>query len=144
MKKPAEVRAALVACIKTIQKSSGYANDVEASHVYPKWSQQIADAQDDNLYPKIFVVMETGNDNRLIGDNARLELDFAVVVIVKKIKTTDDPQVMADSFLDDFEKMIKLQGTLNGTVHDVSLPNFAVDGGALDPEGAVVVRLHTE
>lgn len=144
MRKPSEIRSALVACLGTIRKSSGYENDLAADHIYSKWIQRVADAGDDSLYPKCFVIMETGNDSRLIGENARKELDFAVVIIVKKVASTDDPQTMVDSFLNDLEKMIQLQDTLNGTVHDVSLPSFAVDGGALDPEGALVVRLHTE
>jgi hypothetical protein len=144
MKKPSEVRAGLVFCLGTIRKSSGYSNDLEAGHIYNKWIQTVADANEDILYPKCFVVMETGSDHRLIGENERVELNFAVVVIVKKRVPTDDVQDMIDRFLDDIEKMIKLQDSLNGTVHDVSLPDFAVDGGALEPEGALVVRLHTE
>lgn len=144
MKTATQVKQALVDCIKLIQKSNGYKNDLPVDHVYSRWNQTIADDHTDSTYPKAFVVMEVGNDERMPGEQEHRFLNFLVVFIVKKLKTTDDAQAMTESFLDDAERLVNLQSDLLQNVHAVSLTHFSIDGGILDPEGALVVRLQTE
>lgn len=144
MKTVTEVRTALISTLKTLKIANGYLNDLPDVKIYPRWIQTVADDQNDLAYPKCFVVTETGENSRLIGEQEQRGLNFNVIVIVKKVAPSDDAQTMIESFLTDMEKLIFRQSTLLGEIQDVEITHFAIDGGILEPEGALVMRLATQ
>ena len=144
MKTSAEVLAALVATVKLIKIANGYANDLPDDKVYSRWIPAIADNHNDDAYPKCFIIMSDGTDTKMPSEQELRNLVFHVAVSVKKINNSQDPQVMIMSYLNDLEKLFTAQHTLQGTVQDIAVTNFAVDGGALDPEGALILRLNTQ
>ena len=144
MKTADEVRTALVNTLKQIKIVNGYANDLPDTHIHPAYSRLLADDTTDSLYPKVFVVMQRGVNTRMIALNEKKDLDFVIIFVGKEVAPTDNIDTIVTAYLKDLERVIFDNDTLLGAVQDVSVVEFATDGGVCAPEGVILMHVTTE
>jgi hypothetical protein len=144
MKTSKEVRTALVDTLKVIKVANGYQNDLPDTHIHDTYTREIVDSEKDDLYPKVFVVMQRGVNTRLPSGNEQKILDFVIIFVGKKLATGDDIDAIVTAYLQDLEKAIFDNDTLGGAVQDVSVVEFATDGGVCSPEGVILLHVRTE
>lgn len=144
MKTVSEVKAALVAAVKLIKTANGYSTNLADSHVYDKYDGNLLSSSTDSLFPKVCVFPVYGDTQNLPGLNETRILDFVIIALVKAVSRTSDSVVMTESLLSDFEKLFHEQHNLFGNVFDARIQEFTMDGGALSPEGCVILKVRTE
>lgn len=144
MKDASEVRDQLVKMLGDISTTQGYTNNFISSRVYPRFFASVVNNTDDTIYPKTFVIIDKGNSQQGIGGEFEKTLSFNIVHIVKKVIPTDDAQLLVELALKDFERFFELNYTLGGYVENAVLAEFVTDGGVLDPEGVLSLRVNTE
>jgi len=139
----AQVKAAMVNALKWIKTSNGYINNLPDANVYSRYNTTVISDTQDALYPKILVFPVGGDNEQRVSMQADRFIDFAIIIIVKVVSSSDDPCAMIEAYNEDLEKVFNEQNTLFGTVHNVGIESFAVDGGAIYPEGALIMRVKT-
>jgi hypothetical protein len=144
MKSPSEVRDQLVSLIgNTIRISAGYQNDFDPNKVYKGWRANISADERDSQYPKTFVMLDHGEQvPGISGDDTEI-LGLVIVHVVKKT-ASNDGQTLVESALKDFLRFFSLNRTLGNFVQNASIVEFATDGGVLEPEGTLAIRVKTE
>lgn len=130
-----EVKAALVDVIKSINTGNGYGTDIPEEHVFPHY----VSTSNDSLFPRVFVVLDSGDTQLRPNFGQKRSIRFLVYVIVKALEDHQAPTAMIEQLLVDIEQAIYQNGSLNGTVDSAELLEFITDGGVLNPEGAAIL-----
>lgn len=144
MKTDSEVRDQLVKMLGEISRAQGYKTDFIPEKIYKWWDANIANSDKDATFPKTFVILDQGAIGQGIGGDNTDYLSFYIVHVVKRIAKTDKPQEMLEDILADYKRFFKLNRSLGGFVQTADLVEFATDGGSLDPEGTLAIRVKTE
>jgi hypothetical protein len=144
MKNTTEVRDKLVEMLGTISVAQGYNNDFDTTKIRGYFDPALANDESDALYPKTFVCIEGSKIDRQIGNDARYSLGFLIIHVVKRVTQSQSPQQMLELALKDFERFFELNDTLGGFVQEANLVELKPDGGVLDPEGVLIMRVTTE
>lgn len=126
--------------MKTMTKTGGYSIDLVAGNIYPVFSDRYLQDTEDANYPKFFILIDNGSSTKGIAGRTVNELTFLVVAVVKQISDQDSaPSSKIEAIINDFDRLIMANDTLNGTVTDAHLSDFSTDSGSLFPEGAAVM-----
>ncbi len=140
-----QVREALKANLLKITTANGYANTIAATHIYPVFDAVVQSRQQDTLYPKFFILTESGSNAKQPSGRTLSKIVFLFVAVVKKGATDSPaPQEMIESYINDVERCMLANDTLDGVVQDIVFSEYSTDSGNLHPEGAAVMRLECE
>lgn len=134
----------MIAALKQVKTAQGYLNNLPDDHIYPSLDLSVINQKSDEAYPKVFLMIDDGELARLPSERKQKNLNFVVIVVVKKIAENDDPQVMVESYIEDIERLIDSNDSLNNTVQDASVTGFTTDAGCASPEGIAILRIETE
>lgn len=140
-KKIKEVIAGLKTVLKKIIIADGYSLTLTAANIREQFSRNAMENQDDSQYPKVFVMVDDGGIDEEVSSRARKHLNFLVILVLKRTAENDVPQDRLNDFVDDVDKVISLNTTLDNTVEDASVTYWNVDGGVCDPEAIGIVRI---
>lgn len=144
MTTPKEVRDALVVALKSLKIAQGYVNNLPDANIKPSFDRMYLDNMQDTAYPKCLVFLTGGGDNSLIGEAREGRLEFILILVVKKVQSADNAQNMLMSYLSDLTLLLHRNHDLNGTVNSITIADYVMDGGILDPEGHLVMQLVTQ
>jgi hypothetical protein len=99
----------------------------------------------DNTYPKFFIFVDGGKQQKMPSRQVRDVISFDVMGIFKKNSLVNvDPSEQAESFVDDMSKFIANNDTLGGYVEDAGMGEFTTDSGTADPEAIAFVKVLIE
>ena len=141
------IRAALVAKIKIIQKANGYSMDIPDDHVFPVYDDKKIGDKSIASYPKVFVVADRGVRSNAMSGSFDQTLKYLVVFIHRinsKTATVEETCAVTEAFVEDLARMLRLNDTLGGVVQDASLELLSVDGGVTYPEGVAVCHISVD
>lgn len=141
-----EVREALKAVAQTISLDDGFSCDVAPNHIYEIFDTNNVAPSEDVKYPKFFFLIESGSRGGLPSMRVLRKVTFLVIAIFKQTGGALDLTATAkvEGFIEDFEKVLMSNDTLNGVVQDAIMTEFTTDAGALDPEGCVAIKVEVE
>lgn len=141
----AEVKAALMSALGNIQTATGYKINLPASKVHSGYAKSIMDSTLDDNYPKCFVMYDLGRSDRETSGFLNKTLNFIIIFIAKRTKAVDlEATVQCENFIDDLDRLVKLNETLGGSVSTCSISEWVTDDGVRAPEGIVLAYLTTE
>mgnify|MGYP000978155967 CR=1 FL=1 len=140
-----EVKSALVSALGSIQTSTGYKSNLPASKIQSGYAKNIIDSTLDDNYPKCCVMYDLGRSDRETSGFLSKTLNFIIIFIAKRTKAVDlDAAVQCENFIDDLDRLVKLNETLGGSVSTCSISEWVTDDGVRSPEGIVLAYLTTE
>ena len=88
---------------------------------------------------------DLGRSDRETSGFLSKTLNFIIIFIAKRTKAVDlDAAVQCENFIDDLDRLVKLNETLGGSVSTCSISEWVTDDGVRSPEGIVLAYLTTE
>lgn len=141
-----DIKAALVTTLKRIKTANGYRTNVSDANIRGFYDAEwLSSATVDSAYPKIFVLLEQGLNLDQPGGQVIKTYEFSVVAVVRKLQDSyDPPAAQCEALIDDIEKAVNANRDLSGLVTQTTVTGYETDGGALDPEGCVVITVRVE
>lgn len=148
----AAVRAGLISVIGSINLANGFQTALDPSHIYPVYNQEMSNNTQDKLYPKVFIVLDTGKTERLPSYQSDKSVGFIIVVVLKANEstgfvigsTTLGLQDAMSNFIDDIELALSKNTTLSGVVDTAQVDSWTTDSGFTYPESVALIRVKTE
>ena len=146
----AEIRLKIAETLKQLNRTvveddePVYFTHLPVGHIYPKFTREVAEIKNDATYPKCFIVSDEGSFERLPAGQKHNKYDFLILFFAKSIKAGDDPDIEAENFAADLEKLFDRNDTLGGTVQDVVCQGYTTSSGFTFPEGVCVCQISVE
>jgi hypothetical protein len=131
----------LINVLKRIKPSNGFTNDLSPAQILGRYDSAFVNQLDDLSYPKVMVVVDSGETTPLPAQQQHRTILFHVFVIVKALQETDDPVAMTESYIEDVEKAVYEDSSLDGTVDEAHVEGFTCDGGIKAPEGIAIITI---
>jgi hypothetical protein len=145
-----DIRTALIAMLGTISKANGYANDIPSGHVYRCFDSAIFNSKDAELYPKVFLLIDTGDQQGLPSNRYEREVYFIILMFITQDlasspqETDAELQVRIESFIEDLDRAVSINNTLGGIANEVLFESFTTDGGITKPEAGALCRINVK
>jgi hypothetical protein len=140
-----QVRQALTDVITSMRESNGYSLDLAPDNIKDTFDGKTTATSADADYPKIFILIESSTRQGLPSERVLRKVNFMVVAIFKERGDDDeDVTLQVEKFIEDFDRLMMANDTLNGTVQDACMTDYSTDSGNLHPEGAVVFKVEVE
>lgn len=137
-----QIREALKTVLQKIRVAQGYSVDILPAAMKRNFSAKSIAQRQDGDYPKIFVQIDSGDNKPKPSGRYEKEIIFIVIAVVKKQAPADpDPEDAISDLIDDIDKVINANDTLENTVIDAQVENFTTDSGVLNPEGVALIQV---
>ena len=144
------VRQALANTLTQITKANGYSLDLSSSNIYKVYTTDFMTNTKDALYPKVFVVTDSGKNDGEPSYAVMRELRFIIILVLKGDSTghvLGDPTTLLQdaitNFIDDVDRCLLKNQTLQGTVDQARVTDWTTDSGFTNPEGIGLLKVLT-
>lgn len=135
------IRTELETVLKLLKKPT-YSVDLPDTHIYKRFSRETVDNRADETYPKAYLFLDDGTNEKQAAGRTTKTVAFVLVVIIKEAGEGDtDLQDQIDAIVTDVETVIDLNDTLGGTVQDARISAWTTDGGFAAPEAIAIFRV---
>lgn len=116
------------------------------AHVHRAMTSAVNEKTDDS-YPLVVIATDGGKVKQGVSRTKYKLTSFDIIFFAKKIPGgvyDIDPEIQAENFIDDLEKMIDNDTTLGNLIDNYQLTEWTTDAGFADPEGLVWAKLAVE
>lgn len=137
----AVVKRALLDCLAQINFANGFTTTVVPSNIHGKYDATLIDDNRDTTFPKLFVVVDSGENKPLPSSMVNRDISFLVFVYTKYINSSIPITEMTENLVDDIQVAVESDPSLGSVVNGAYVSGFISDGGILAPRGAAVVRV---
>lgn len=137
-----DIKQGLMDILGTVDPSGGFQNVIAPDHIRGFFDGAWIDNKTDVVFPKVMVVLDGGKNEQLAVGQFHRKLFFKIFVYVKQLQPNQSDQIpQIESFIEDIEKVIEQNSSLNGFVNNCVVDGFITDGGILAPEGCANLDL---
>jgi hypothetical protein len=137
-----QIREALKSVLTQVTPANGYVKTIAASRFYDLFDGNAVSRQNDDKFPKFFIGTESGKLEKLASRRVLHHVSFLIIVVVKTVPSVAaTAREQIEDYIDDIDKVIQANDTLQDTVHDATVSEYQTDSGNLHPEGAAVIRV---